>query len=146
MNAQLASSRQPRTVLAIATTLTLLCGLVGPTTAAQLYQWTDEKGVVQYTDKPPVGKSATKIKVKGPAVSGDAEEEEDEEKDGENAEAATDADSKRCAEERERLKILQTNSSVSIRNADGTSTELSKDEMSKEKDLTKASIARFCKS
>jgi hypothetical protein len=101
---------------------------------------------VQYTDKPPVGKAATKIKVKGPAVSGDAEEEEDEEKDGENAEAATDADSKRCADERERLKILQTNSSVSIRNADGTSTELSKDEMSKEKDLTKAAIARFCKS
>lgn len=119
-------------------TLLLLCAMAAPATAVVLYQWTDEQGVVHFTDKPPKGKNASKMRVKGPATSGTEAEQA-------AAEATKpDANAQRCDTERQRLQVLQSNMTVRMRNDDGTMRELTKEEMQEEIAFSEAAIIRFC--
>lgn len=118
----------------------LLLGSLG-VCAADLYRWTDARGVVHYTDKPPRGVNAEKLSVnKTPTLSNPREELAEGE-----SEAAADPDAARCQAERDRLAILQNNSRIQMENRDGTVRELSDAEIQQEREFSQRAIERFCK-
>lgn len=116
----------------------MICALSMPLSAAQLYQWKDENGVVHFTDKPPKGKNATKMRVKSPPLSGNEGE-----KQGTKT-APPNANAQRCETERKRLDVLQSNMTVRMRNDDGTMRELNPEEMQQEIGFSQAAIERYC--
>lgn len=139
MNARLHKTRRALTCATFGATLSMLYTLAGPAAAAVLYQWTDEQGVVHFTDKPPQGKNATKMRVKGPATSGTEEQAATDEG------AKPDPNAERCETERKRLQVLQSNMTVRMRNDDGSMRKLTTEEMQEEMAFSEAAIKRFCK-
>lgn len=139
MNVKACKTRRTHTYLALGAAFTIMCSLAAPAISAQLYKWQDENGVVHFTDKPPKGKTATKMRVKAPpTMGGDADEPaKDESQPNPRAE--------RCEMERKRLQVLQSNMTVRMRNDDGTMRELSKEDMQEEIGLSQAAIERYCK-
>lgn len=129
------------TCLSWSMALAAVCALAVPATAAQLYQWQDENGVVHYTDKPPQGIAATKRHVKAPPQIGNATDDKEETEE----ETPKNANAQRCETEQKRLKVLQSNTTVRMRNDDGTVRELNREEMQEEIGYSKAAIARYCK-
>lgn len=109
--------------------------------AAELYRWTDSRGVVHYTDKPPRGVNAEKLSVDNTPTLANPRADQ--------AEAATDAaadpDAARCQAERDRLAILEKNNRIQMENRDGTVRELSGDEIKQEREFSQRAVERFCK-
>ncbi len=105
--------------------------------ALDLYKWTDGKGVVHYSDKPPQGVNAERVKTKPQRAP--VENVED-------PQAVTDPDAERCKAERERLTVLQSNSRVQMSERDGTVRELTPEQIQEEIGFSQKAIARFCKS
>lgn len=109
--------------------------------AADLYRWTDSRGIVHYTDKPPHGVNAEKLSVTNTPTLANPR--------ADRTEGATDAaanpDAARCQAERDRLAILQKNSRVQMENRDGTVRELSEAEMQQEREFSQRAVERFCK-
>lgn len=121
--------------------LSLMFLFAGTATAAALYQWKDENGVVHFTDKPPSGKDVTKRVVKSPPLLGEDTGEQET-----NAETeAQDANAKRCEIERKRLQVLQSDMTVRMRNEDGSVRDLGKEEIQEEIALSQSAIERYCK-
>ena len=109
--------------------------------ADDLYRWTDSRGVVHYTDKPPHGVNAEKLSVTNTPTLANPRTDEVED----TAEAPADPDAVRCQAERDRLAILEKNSRVQMENRDGTVRELSEEEMRQEREFSQRAIERFCK-
>lgn len=115
----------------------------------QFFQWTDDKGVTHYSDKPPQGVEATVIgkKRRRPISSEeDAEPEADsEEQPNQQANnAQSQKNPERCQAERDRLQVLMENSRIRMQNADGTDRLLSPEEVQNEIDMTRKAIDYFC--
>lgn len=108
--------------------------------AAELYRWTDARGVTHYTDKPPRGVNAERVATKRPATLGNPA------RDTEAAEEeAPNPDAERCKAEQDRLSILQSNKRVQMENRDGTVRELSDAEIQQEIEFSQRAVDRFCK-
>lgn len=108
--------------------------------AAELYRWTDSRGVVHYTDKPPRGVNAEKLSAStAPSLANPRADQ---------AESATDApanpDAARCQAERDRLAILEKNNRIQMENRDGTVRELSEEEIKQEREFSQRAVERFC--
>lgn len=107
--------------------------------AADFYRWTDDKGVTHFSDKPPKGVNAEKVKTKtkrGPVEATDADVEEAQ---------AKDPDAERCKAERERLSILQSNRRVQMQDNDGKVRDLTDKEIEEEIAFSRRAAERFCK-
>jgi hypothetical protein len=129
-----------KTLTGIGTGLLLIFSL-GVASAAELYRWTDSRGVVHFTDKPPKGVNAERVTTKrSNSLSNPARDAEE----AETAQAA-DPNAERCRIERERLAILQSNSRIQMEGRDGNLKELSEEEVRQEISLTQRAIERFCK-
>jgi hypothetical protein len=103
---------------------------------ADLFRWQDDKGTNHYSDKPPTGVKAERIKqkrVRAPEVA------------SEQPAPTEDPDAKRCADEKERLKALQKEGRIFMEERDGTRRELSADEIKQELAFSKRATDRFCK-
>ncbi|HKL78341.1 MAG TPA: DUF4124 domain-containing protein [Gammaproteobacteria bacterium] len=63
-----------------------LCLLAGPAAAMTVYKWTDDQGVVHYSDAPPPGRDAQRLELEGsrprPSAEQSAEPEEAKEEKG----------------------------------------------------------------
>lgn len=110
--------------------------------AADLYRWTDARGVVHYTDKPPHGVNAEKLSVSNTPTLANPRADRVE---GAATDAAANPDAARCQAERDRLAVLQKNSRVQMENRDGTVRELSEAEIQQEREFSQRAVERFCK-
>lgn len=128
-----------RFTLGVALSVLIVSGR--PVFAADLYQWQDENGVEHFTDKPPLGKNAKKVKVKTTKPSGSAAQTDDEQISSDQK----NPDAERCESERKRLQVLQSNLTVRMRGQDGSMRELNEQEMQEEIAFSQAAIERFCK-
>lgn len=126
-----------KTLSGVSTALLLLFSL--GVSAAELYRWTDSRGVTHFTDKPPKGVNAERVTAKrsnslsNPATA------------AEEPAAAAAPESDRCRVERERLTVLQSNSRIHMEGRDGDKRELSAEEIQHEMSLSERAIDRFCK-
>jgi ketosteroid isomerase-like protein len=107
--------------------------------AADLYRWTDSRGVVHYTDKPPHGVNAEKLSVNNTPTLANPRSDTTE-----DTTETADPDAVRCQAERDRLAILQKNSRIQMENRDGTVRELSDEEIQQEREFSQRAIQRFC--
>lgn len=124
--------------VALLTCAFLTCALAGVANAADLYRWTDAQGVAHFSDKPPKGVNAEKIKTKTrrpPPVEEDVAAEETQ---------ASNPDAERCKAEQERLSLLRNNSRVQMQDQDGKLRELTAKEIAEEMDFSQRAVARFC--
>lgn len=129
-----------KTLTGIGTGLLLIFSL--GVSATELYRWTDSRGVIHFTDKPPMGVNAEKVGAKrSNSLSNPARDAQE----AEAAQEATDPNAERCRIERERLAILQSNSRIQMEGRDGNMKELSEEEVRQEISLTQRAIDRFCK-
>jgi predicted outer membrane lipoprotein len=106
--------------------------------AADFYRWTDDKGVTHFSDKPPKGVNAEKVKGKKPRPSGEEEEVVAEEPQ------ASDPDAERCKAERERLALLQSNRRIQMEDKEGKVRELTVKEIEEEIAFSQKAVERFC--
>ena len=53
--------------------LSILCVSAKPLTAAEIYRWVDERGVTQYSEKPPENRPSKLVNARPAAASVDAE-------------------------------------------------------------------------
>ncbi len=90
--------------------------------ATELYRWTDEKGVVHYSDKKPEGIAAERRKIEEPSRSGAESAEGAESTESGEAEDATEEDdgigpdpnSPECLTARSNLEALQAEADVAM--------------------------------
>lgn len=120
--------------LALAALLTYSFGAY----AADFYRWTDDQGVTHFSDKPPKGVNAEKVKGKKTRIP-TAEEEVV----AEDAQAS-DPDAERCKAERERLAVLQSNRRIQMEDKDGKVRELTVKEIEEEIAFSQRAVERFC--
>lgn len=118
--------------------LALLLSLPLMSAAADLYQWKDERGVIHYSDKPPKGVKAERVKKKGPQSLGTINSDE-------VSESNDDPDAVRCQAERDRLALLQSNRRIQMQERDGSLKELTQEEINAEIEFSRRAIARLCK-
>lgn len=126
-----------KSLLCVATSILLLCSL--GVSAAELYRWTDARGVVHYTDKPPRGVNAERVSNKPVFNLANPRPEETTTSD-----QPANPDAERCQAERNRLSILQSNKRVQMENRDGTVRELSDSEIQQEIEFSQRAVERFC--
>jgi hypothetical protein len=106
--------------------------------AADFYRWTDDKGVTHFSDKPPTGVNAEKVKGKKPRTTAAEEEVATEEAQ------ASDPDAERCKAERQRLAVLQGNRRVQMEDREGKVRELTVKEIEEEIAFSQRAVQRFC--
>lgn len=106
--------------------------------AADYYRWTDSKGMTHFSDKPPQGVKAEKIRTgsKRPATTEETE----------TAETApnTSPSEARCRTERERLSVLKSNRLIQMKDAEGNNRTLSADEVNEEIAFTEKAVTLYC--
>jgi hypothetical protein len=115
----------------------VLCGLLVAATvqASAVYKWTDDKGVVQYTDAPPEGRKFERLDVResGKASAAVASEDESTEASAAAADASAPTPAQRrldvmkanCQTARDNLATLQTGQAVNADlDGDGSPEEL----------------------
>lgn len=117
-----------------------LCAVAASAGAAEYYRWTDANGVTHFTDKPPVGITAEKLKSNARATPpAPPAKPAAKESDSARAERA-----ERCDSERTRLATLQKNRTVQMRTATGELKRLSPEEHQEEIAFTQKSIEVYC--
>lgn len=110
--------------------------------AADYYRWQDQQGVVHYTDKPPKGVDAKKLATKTRQPKASEESETPADKVDQDASAK---DAERCKAEQDRLAVLESNSKVQMRDAEGNLRTLNAQEMQTEIAFAQKAIQHFCK-
>lgn len=118
-----------------------LCACAASAGAAEYYRWTDANGVTHFTDKPPVGVAAEKLKSNTRAAppAPPPAKPAAKETDGARAERA-----ERCDSERTRLATLQKNRTVQMRTSTGELKRLSPEEHQEEIAFTQKAIEVYC--
>lgn len=106
--------------------------------AADYYRWTDSKGMTHFSDKPPQGIKAEKVRTgsKRGATESDQETPETESKSSPSEE--------RCRMERERLSVLKSNRLIQMKDAEGNNRTLSADEVNEEIAFTEKAVTLYC--
>lgn len=106
--------------------------------AADFYRWTDDKGVTHFSDKPPKGVNAEKVRGKKhrPPVAEEGVVAEDTQ--------ASNPDAERCKAERARLAVLQGNRRIQMEDREGKVRELSVKEIEEEIAFSQRAVERFC--
>lgn len=127
----------------ILATLLLSLAVIQPGLAKELYKWTDEKGVLHYTDKPPRGVEAEKITKKGRTHTA-VEDDSDEAAAEQQKATASKLNKERCEAEKKRLQVLSGNQSIRMKMEDGTSKVLSPEEIAEEIAFAQEAIDYFC--
>ncbi len=108
--------------------------------AADLYRWTDSRGVIHYTDKPPHGVNAERVTTKrSPSLANPRQDAVEE-----TSETAPNPDAVRCQSERERLAVLQRGGRIQMEGRDGTVRDLSEEEIQQEREFSQRAVERFC--
>jgi hypothetical protein len=116
----------------------LLACAMGAANAADFYRWTDDQGLPHYSDKPPKGVKAEKVKNKTRKPTA----EEEELTAAENQTSNPDAE--RCKAEQERLRLLKANSRIQMEDKDGKLRELTAKEIEEEIAFSQRAVQRFC--
>ncbi len=106
--------------------------------AADYYRWTDSKGMTHFSDKPPQGIKAEKVRT-GSNRTATAD-------DPEPAETApkTSPSEERCRMERERLSVLKSNRLIQMKDAEGNARTLSAEEVNEEIAFTEKAVTLYC--
>lgn len=103
--------------------------------AVDYYRWTDSKGMTHYSDKPPQGIKAERVKTGKNTAS----------KNDEPAPAQPDPKtSERCQEERDRLTLLNSNRQIQMKMDDGSMRTLSAEEVQQERAFTEKAVSLYC--
>jgi hypothetical protein len=146
----------PRVLLAVAVGFLLVSGAE----ASTVYKWTDDKGVVQYTDSPPEGRQFVRMQIGGAGARSDdaagdegegAEPAEGEAAEGEPAEGPSPAEQRlqtmkaNCATARDNLRTLERFEVVTI-DVDGDGKAETLDAAGREKAIAdnKELVRQFC--
>lgn len=136
--------------------LALTLGMSPAVDGREYYRWTDENGVQHFTDKPPRGANAERVRSgqrPTPTLLEDQEaqarkaEEEAAKKAAEEQAAQTpraQQDAERCRIERERLATLQSNRQIRMPDDEGNLRDLSPEDIEAEVAYTQRAINQFC--
>jgi hypothetical protein len=100
--------------------------------AADFYRWTDDKGITHYSDKPPKGVNAEKVRAKRSPTIGTEETQ------------ASNPDAERCKAERDRLALLRSNRRIQMEGRDGQLRDLTQKEIEEEIAFSMRAVERFC--
>lgn len=107
----------PRLLLAAAVGFLLVSGAE----ASAVYKWTDDKGVVQYTDSPPEGRAFVRLDIGGGVSRSSGSSDSEQEGVAEGEEAGPSKAQMRitnmrasCADARKNLSVLEANTRVSL--------------------------------
>ncbi len=103
--------------------------------AVDYYRWTDSKGMTHYSDKPPQGIKAERVKT-GKAVSNPTDETATPQPDAKTSE--------RCKEERDRLTLLSSHRQIQMKMDDGSMRTLNAEEVQQERAFTEKAVALYC--
>ncbi len=103
--------------------------------AVDYYRWTDSKGMTHYSDKPPQGVKAERVKT-GKSVMSQSDEAAPAQPDAKTAE--------RCKEERDRLTLLSSQRQIQMKMDDGSMRTLSVDEVQQERAFTEKAVSLYC--
>lgn len=123
--------------LQLTLTVALLASSCG-SFAADYYRWTDSKGMTHFSDKPPQGIKAEKIRSSSGRVDAGSEEEAPE------TAAKSSSSEERCRMERERLSVLKSNRVIQMKDAEGNNRTLSGDEVNEEIAFTEKAVTLYC--
>lgn len=121
--------------------------------AEEYYTWHDENGVKHYGSTPPQGVEAKKVKIYAGKGKPASAPQSTTSSDGAAGETPEEAKAKRelqkaqkaeCDQERKRLSNLSSNSTVRMKQPDGTIKYLSKEEIAKEVKRSKDYLRDVC--
>lgn len=135
--------------------------LCGAGAHAETHRWIDERGKVQYSDRPPVGVEATVLRAVSTPASGvganktfaerEAELKKAQQKKKEAADLAaqkqanTEIEKSNCAAARQRMTALQSGARMSEYDANGEVRFLEDNERQQRSAQAQDDIAKFCK-
>lgn len=125
--------------------------------AGAIHKWVDENGNVHYGDAPPVTTKSESVSVQsapsnpGKALPRLSTEEADAPGASGDASASADPESTSdeeaqfiCESARNDLNIINTNSNIQLKLADGTTRYLSADEIEQRRAASQAQVDRYC--
>jgi len=110
-----------------------------PAFSEEYYRWQDDKGVWHFTDMPPKEREYEVFKKSNRVT----DSEEKSKNRAEETQAST-KNAKKCSNEQARLHILTTNPVIQVKEEDGTTRNLTKEEIEQEKALSKSVISIYC--
>jgi hypothetical protein len=114
------------------------------------YKWTDDKGIIQYTERPPKNRAYEKTTITasgGKEVSEVTQEEAESTAKDETSTKVNDfakANERNCGIARKNLEVLSNTARVKVSDKKGESRILSVEEKQVREDDTKKSIERYC--
>lgn len=112
--------------------------------AKDMYKWTDENGVLHYTDKRPTGVEAETITKKTRRRVQEEAEQEAAQQEQQAAATSKKANAERCKTEQDRLKTLNSSKSIRMKMEDGTVKILSPEDIAQEVAFARKAIDYFC--
>jgi hypothetical protein len=132
--------------------LAALCTTGRADAVGEVYKWTDENGVVHYTDSPPEGKPFTTKEVKAPSVpapapapEADATTEAPAATGTPPADAAKSPEQRNCEIARKNFETLSANENITAdRNNDGVPEPLTAEQRTAELKRSESLIAAYC--
>ncbi len=121
--------------------------------AGTVQKWVDENGNVHYGDAPPVSAKTKDVKVQSaPSNPGKPLPRLSDEQGGASAGGGTEADQQNVSEEQAAsicekatndLDILNNNTNIQLKQADGTTRDLSADEVNQRRAKSQAEVDRY---
>jgi len=124
--------------------------------AGTIQKWVDENGNVHYGDAPPVSTKTESVSVQsapsnpGKALPRLSTEQADDSAaaggdDSDDADNVADDQARSiCASARNDLNIINTSSNIQLKQADGTTRDLSADEVERRRASSQAQVDRYC--
>lgn len=124
-----------------------ILGLVAASAAqaGEVYKWTDDKGVVHYTDAPPEGRDFEKKKAVAPAPATAPQAESEAEPKAEAAPARQGSAQANCEAARRNVENMERFAEISMdRDGDGTPEKLTAEQREEELTRHRALVDVFC--
>lgn len=137
--------------------LTLLIFIACNSHAAGIQKWIDENGQVHYGDSPPAQVKAESINVTRPPSNpgkplprfggSNAESESDAQNPDQKPPAETSEEQAKeaCDQAQKDLSVINRSTRIRLKQADGTTRYMTKDEIEERRKQTEADIEQFCK-
>ena len=125
--------------------------------ASSIQKWTDESGVVHYGDRPPAKVMSQEIKVNRPPSNpgkplprlGDEDADETAEQNPEMQAPTTETSEEQaqqaCEQARNDLRVIQRSTRIRLKQADGTTRFMTKEEIEERRERSEQDIEQFCK-
>jgi hypothetical protein len=127
--------------------LVALCAATTALAASEVYKWTDDAGVVQYTDSPPDGRPFEKMKTSGSKSTATVEPVATPEQlaAAETAAPTAGTDGANCAAARQNVENISRFPEVTMdRDGDGTPEKLTAEQRQVELDRNQGLVTLYC--